>query len=96
MDIHIKNTYIDYIAEGIRYALKNTKLKEFPEDTIICVVSYSPLTGLDTICGFPIFICNIDTSFEFFLAFKAHNEKYYKLLTSFKEFLEMYPLELGE
>lgn len=84
--------YADYIAEGLRYAEIDTNIK-WPEDTIIIVHKLDWLTCCDKIVGFNVYVMDIDTSTPFTIGFKSGNERHYKLLSSFREYTQLYDME---
>jgi len=90
-----RSMYINYIAKGIRFTLKETGLKQLPDSTIIILFSkYHLLAGESQILGLPIFISNINTSYDFGLGFNIKEiNPNYKLLEAFNEFLDLYSLE---
>jgi len=95
MNKETRTKYADYIAEGIRYIQKESKLT-LPEGTILIVKSYSPLASLDDIIGLKIFVYDIPNPSDFFIVFPSENIKQYKLLKYFNEYLQLYSLDLGD
>jgi len=93
-DIKLKSSYVEYISAGVRYALKETGLKTFPESTHIIVFNkYHDLANFDMIIGFPILVTEISTPYDFCLAFNSEEQSNYKLLKEFDEFLNLFSLE---
>lgn len=92
MNQKTRSKYADYIAEGWRYAMKETGLKEWPPGTIIIAKSYSILAEIDEIIGVKIFVCDIPSAFDFFVAFPAEFQESYKLQDAFMEYLGLYDL----
>lgn len=89
-----RSIYANYIAKGLRFALKETGLKQFPDSTIVMIFSeYHFLAGEDQIIGLPILVSNISTSYDFCLGFSTSEESSYKLLKAFDEFLSLYSME---
>lgn len=95
MKSETRSKYAEYIAEAIRFAQKEAKLT-FPEETILIVKSYGPLAELDEIIGLKIFVSDISSSDDFFIAFPSENIGQYKLQKYFKEYLDLYLLALGD
>ncbi len=85
----------EYIAKGIRYAARETKL-QWPEDMIIVATSFCELSELDAILGIKIYLMDMPSSFDFFVAFPSENETSYKLQKAFLEYLELYELPESE
>ena len=81
--------YRNYISEIVRYALKIANLKMLPDNTIIITQTYSKLAKLDSIIGLPIYVCNVPTSYEFFISFPSKDENNYKLQNAFQEALNI-------
>ncbi len=87
-----RSVLAEYVASAVRYAAKDTKM-QWPEDTIIVAKSYTELAELDDIIGMKIYIMDMPSSFDFFVAFKAENVEHSKLQKAFLEYLEMYNIE---
>ena len=95
--VKLRSQYAEYISAGVRFALKETGLKQFPDSTVIVVSrSYSSLCGLEQIIGFPVVVSDISTSMNFHLAFNSDEESSYKLLVAFTEYLELYEMDCEE
>ena len=91
MNAEMRSKYADYIAEAIRFAMKETRLK-WPDKTILVVKSYSPLAEIDEIIGMGIFVMDMPSSHEFFVAFPSCYHDEYKLQRAFNEYQELYSL----
>jgi hypothetical protein len=94
MNQETRSKYADYIAAGWRYAMEETGLKEWPSGTIIIAKSYSILSEIDEIIGIKIFACDIQSPFDFFVAFPSEFQESYKLQDAFMEYLGIYDLKL--
>lgn len=92
MNAETRAKYAEYIAEAIRYAMKEAGLK-WPEETILVAKSYSPLVEIDEIIGMKIFVMDMPSSYEFFVAFPSCYNDEYKLQRAFNEYQEIYPLD---
>jgi len=88
MNKETRAKYADYIAKCMREAMKETGLT-WPDDTILCVKSWSELAELDEIIGIKVFVTDIPSSFDFFFAFPSENESCYRLLKAFRENVEL-------
>jgi hypothetical protein len=77
----------EYIAEGIRYASKETGMI-WPEKTVIVTHSTSELAELDDLLGWPIMIMDIPSGYPFFVAFPSEELDKAALQKSFLEFLD--------
>ena len=89
-----RSRYVEYISKGVRYALKETGKRHFPDTTRLIVFNtYSPLCGWSQLLGFNILVTDIPSSYEFCLAIASEEESNYKLLKAFLEYLELYPME---
>ena len=92
-----RSQYTEYISAGVRFAMKETGIKQWPESTVIVVTqSTSELCNFDQIIGFPVVVSNIPTSYDFHLAFSSDEEANYKLLTAFTEYCELYEMEYND
>ena len=97
VNLETRGHYSEYMAKGVRYALKETGLRQWPESTIVIVHgAYQPLADLDEILGWPIYVTNTPSSNEFGLAFKSYEEANYGLLKAFNEYLDIAPLEIND
>ena len=86
----IRSQYADYISAGIRYALIESGLKQWPESTVIIApLLTSDLALIDSLLGFKVIVSDIPTSFDFHLAFESDEVSSYKLLTYFTEYCEL-------
>ena len=92
MNNKLRSQYANYLSDAIRYAMKETKVN-FPKKTIIVAKSYTPLAEIDEIIGMKIYVMDMPSSFEFFIAFPAENTQQYKLQKAFLEYIELYSLE---
>ena len=92
MNIAIRSNYAEYIAKGIRYSEQSTGLK-FPDNTIIITSTFSALSELDSILGYPIYITGIETSADFHISFPSKEVFCLQLLRAFKDYLNRYILE---
>jgi len=81
----------EYIAAGIRFAARETKL-QWPEDIIIVAKSFSELVDLNEILGIRVYVMDMPSSYDFFIAFPAENEISYKLQKAFLEYMDLYDL----
>ena len=88
-----RSEYVQYMAGGLRY-IKQITEHEAPDDTIIICKSYCELAELDEILGMPIYVSNIPSPFNFFIAFKSKNPTQAKAQAVFLEYMETY--ELGD
>ena len=86
-DKNERSIYAKYLAEALQEAQKITGIN-FPEDTILVAKSYSPLAAYDEIIGMKIFVMDMPSSYEFFIAFPSGNEEYYPLQKAFCEALD--------
>ena len=93
MDKITKSKYADYLAKCIRETIKSTGL-EWPEETILCVKSYSDLAYFDQIIGMKIYVMDMPSAYDFWVAFPAQEESKYELQKAFRECLDLYPLEI--
>ena len=92
MNIALRSNYAEYIAKGIRYSEQSTGLK-FPDNTIIITSSFSALSELDSILGYPIYITGIETSADFHISFSSKEVFCIQLLRAFKDYLNLYIME---
>ena len=92
MNQKIRSEYADYIADGIRFAINETGLN-WPSDTVIITKPWCKLAEYNDLLGFAIFVTQMESAYDFHLAFKAENEKEYKLLEVFDEYLNLYKME---
>ena len=88
MDEETRSKYAEKIASEIRYAQKETGLT-FPKETILVVKSYSELAELDSIIGLDIYVMDMPSSYEYFVAFPSWKERHYKLQKAFIEALDV-------
>ncbi|HAR37926.1 MAG TPA: hypothetical protein DCS09_04750 [Porphyromonadaceae bacterium] len=95
MNAEKRAKYADYIAAAVRYAIQETGLK-WPEATILVVKSYSELAGVDSIIGFQVYVMDMPSSFDFFVAFPAAYTNKYKLQKAFLEYMELNVFEVTE
>jgi hypothetical protein len=89
-DKNERSTYAKYIAEALQEAQRVTGIN-LPEGTVLVAKSYSPLAAYDEIIGMKIFVMDMPSSYEFFIAFPSANEKYYPLQKAFCEALDIIP-----
>ncbi len=92
MNIALRSNYAEYIAKGIRYSEQSTGLK-FPDNTIIITSSFSALSELDSILGYPIYVAEIETSKHFQISFPSKEVFCIQLLRAFKDYLNLYIME---
>ena len=92
MNPELRSQYVEYIAEAIRFAIKETGM-DFPKETIIVAKSYSELANLNDILGLKIYVMDMPSSYDFFIAFPSENVKHYKLQKSFLDFLNLYDFD---
>ena len=92
MNAETRSKYAEYIAEAIRFSIKETGLK-WPEETILVVKSYSSLAEIDEIIGVKIFVMDMPSSYEFSVAFPSCYNDEYKLQKAFNEYQEIYSLD---
>lgn len=90
-----RSQYADFIAKGIQYAIKESRL-EWPASTILVTTPFSEMAEIDEIMGMRIFVTGIPTSFDFFPAFPAEYTEKYKLFKYFMEYMELYAIEEEE
>lgn len=88
-----REKYAEYISKGIQFALKQTGLSMFPDETVIVAAVGSPLSQIDTIVGIPVFVADNNSTFEFSLSFPAENESALKLLAAFREYENLYDMD---
>ena len=92
-DQSVRSKYAEYIAAGVRFALKETGERQFPDSTRIVVLRpTSPLADYNQLIGFNILITDMPSSYEFCLA--IGNEEEHNLLKAFYEYMELYPMEV--
>ena len=82
--------YIEYIAEGLRFATKETGY-EWPKDAIIITKTYSFLSKFDEMLGMKVYTVDVLGPFEWFVATPYDNGKGYKLQKALMEYLDIYP-----
>ena len=92
MNIALRSNYAEYIAKGIRYSEQSTGLK-FPDNTIIITSTFSALSELDSILGYPIYVTEIETSADFHISFPSKEVFCLKLLMAFDDYLNFYIME---
>lgn len=85
--------YVEYIAEAMWFAEKETSMK-WPDETIVVVKSFSELSEIDEIIGLKIYVTDMPSSYEFFIAFPSRHEKEYGLQKAFGEYQELYPMAI--
>lgn len=95
MNQETKSKYADYIAEGLRVTMNETGLS-WPSDMIIITKPWCELAEIDNLLGFDVFVTEMESAYDFNLAFKSYHEKEYKLLRAFSEYLRLTTLEIGE
>lgn len=94
MIVKKRSEYAEYIGEAIRFAVKQSGIK-LPDTTILVVKGYSELSYLDDILGLPIYVMDMPSTYEFFLAFpSACNDN--EIQRNFQEYLDLYPLNITE
>ena len=93
MKIEERAALADYIAEGLRYAMKGTGL-EWPKDTVIVTKSYNEIADIDEILGMKVYIVDALRPFEWFVGFPSENVKSYKLQKELMEYIDIYPYPL--
>lgn len=87
--------YAEYISTGIIFATQETGLP-WPDTTIIITKPWSELAELYTLLGWPIYITEMSSAYDFHLSIPANEESSRKLLTSFDEYLNLYHLDLED
>lgn len=87
--------YAEYISAGIRFATQETDLP-WPDTTIIITKPWSELAELDTLVGWPIYITEMQSPYDFHLSFPANEESSRKLLEYFDEYMNLYSLDLED
>ncbi len=92
MNIETRIKYADYIAKCIREASIETGVN-WPEETILVVKSYSELANIDEIIGMKIWVMDMPSSFDLFVAFPSENVDCYKLQKAFRENVESFDLQ---
>ena len=95
MDIFTRTKYADYIATGVRFATQEKGLP-WPDTTIIITKPWSELSKLDTLLGWPIYVTEMQSAYDFHLSIPANEESSRKLLKSFDEYLNLYSLDLED
>ncbi len=90
--LEIRSKYVEYIAAGIRYIQEETKLS-LPEDTILICKSYCELARFDKIIGMEVYISDIPSDYDFFIAFKSRHKNSVKLLKCFEDYLSTFDME---
>jgi len=93
METETRIKYADYIGECIRIASKDTGL-DWPDDTILCVKTCSELAELDEILGMKIWVMDMPSSYDFFIAFPSENVDCYILQKAFRENMECFALDI--
>jgi len=89
-----RRQYAEHIAEVIRYALKESGVKKLPEKSIIVAKLYSPLCDFDEILGIPIYVMDMPSSFEFFIAYPSvENQNMGRFQKYFEEGLDLFDIE---
>jgi len=87
-----RSFYAEYIAGAIRFCYENTGFY-FPDETIICVKSYSELAEHSEILGFKIYAMDMPSSFDFWLAFPSDNNGIYILHKTLEEYFNLYDID---
>ena len=90
MDAILRSKYVEYIANALRFSEKETGAK-WPEDTIIVAKSVSSLAETDALMGMQVFVMDMPSSYDFFVAFPSRHVHSYKLQKAFNDYQEMYP-----
>jgi len=85
--------YASVIAKCIRKATMDTRIT-WPGHTILVVKSYSELAELNNIIGLPIYVMDMPSAYDFFIAFPSDEINHYKLQKAFQEYLDLYGSEL--
>ncbi len=93
MNTETRAKYADYIAECLQMAANETGV-EWPKDTILVVKTYSDLAELNEIIGMKIWVMDMPSSFDFFVAFPSNNVDCYKLQKVFKENLDCFTFDI--
>lgn len=93
MILETRAKYAEHLAGAIRFAEKETGLK-WPDETIIVAKSYSELSEIDEIIGIKIYVMDMPSSYEFFVAFPSCLEKERGLQKAFSEYQELYPMSI--
>ena len=92
-----RQDYAEWIAEVVRYALKEADVKGLPEDTIIVVNYWDNLGDFNDLIGFPVYKMNTPSSFAFSLAFGGDiDEKKQLLLKYFNEGIGLFEPEISD
>lgn len=87
--------YAEYITTGISLVIQETGLP-WPDTTIIITKPWCELAELDTLIGWPIYVTEMQSSYDFHLSIPANEESSRKLLKSFDEYLNLYSLDLED
>ena len=95
MNQKTRSNWAEYIAEGLRFAEKETNLT-WPNEIIIITKPWCELAEINEILDTKIFVIDTDSAYDFAVAFKSENEKKYKLLEAFKEYMQLTTIEIGE
>ena len=90
MDIERRDKITGYIAEGLRYAMRETGL-EWPKDTVIVTKSYSEVADADELLGMKVYVVDALGPFEWFVGFPSENVDSYKLQKELMEYIDLYP-----
>jgi len=84
-----RSEYADYLAAWLRGIHRDTNM-EVPNDMIIVTKSYGELAELDSILGMGVYVMDMPSDREFFIAFRSNNVDSYSLQKSFLEFSESF------
>ena len=95
MKIERRETLASYIAEGLRYAMRETGL-EWPEGTVIVTKSYNELAEKDDLLGMKVYVVDALGPFEWFVGFLSENVNSYKLQKELMEYIDLYPYPLED
>ena len=95
MESEKRSKLASYIAEGLRYAMRETGL-EWPEDTVIVTKSYNEMADIDEILGMKVYIVDALDPFEWFVGFPSENAYSCKLQKELMEYIDLYPYPLED
>ena len=87
-----KAAYVNYLARAIKFTEEETGLK-WPGNAILVTQSYEDLAELDEIAGIKIYVTQISSSYDFFIAFPSEEPNRDLLLRAFDEFCDLYNIE---
>jgi len=85
-----RSEYADYLAAWLRSVHQDMDIRKIPDDMIIVTKSYGELAELDSILGIDVYVMDMPSDREFFIAFRSNNVDSYNLQKSFLEFSESF------